>query len=72
MHILGKFELFRQTFPPTPLYYDPPQSTRKLTQIRGLQFVVWVICVAIVKFLRLNLCDKETQLFILTCKRPMG
>ena len=23
MQILGKFELFRQTFPPTPLYYDP-------------------------------------------------
>ena len=24
MQILGKFELFRQTFPPTPIYYDPP------------------------------------------------
>ena len=24
MQILGKFELFRQTIPPTPIYYDPP------------------------------------------------
>ena len=23
MQILGKFEFFRQTFPPTPIYYDP-------------------------------------------------
>ena len=23
MQILGKFELFPQTFPPTPIYYDP-------------------------------------------------
>ena len=24
MQIFGKFELFSQTFPPTPIYYDPP------------------------------------------------
>ena len=24
MQILGKLELFRQIFPPTPIYYDPP------------------------------------------------
>ena len=24
IQILGKFELFRQNFPPTPIYQDPP------------------------------------------------
>ena len=24
MQILGKFEIFCQTFPPTPIHYDPP------------------------------------------------